>query len=110
MRAESRPPPRISDARTARPRYDWADAVGVALSPRLRVGPDAERGDRLALRAGFPVRAGQPKAFPPDNLGRPANGAFTPDGTKVVFEAEPARSRTRIWVQEMSAAAQADQR
>ncbi len=83
------------------PAVRLADGVGVALSPDSEWALTRSGGTASHFVL-VPVRAGQPKAFPPDNLGRPAYGAFTPDGTKVVFEANERGKGTRIWVQEMS--------
>ncbi len=52
-----------------------------------------------------PVRAGQPRALPPDGLGRPAYGAFLPDGAKFVFEANAPGKGTRLYVQDVAGGA-----
>ncbi|MGE5275563.1 MAG: protein kinase domain-containing protein [Acidobacteriota bacterium] len=52
-----------------------------------------------------PVRAGQPRPLPPDGLGRPAYGAFFPDGSRFVFEGHAPGHGTRLYVQDVAAGA-----
>jgi Tol biopolymer transport system component len=86
------------------PAVRLADGLAVALSPdsawaltRTLTAPS-----HFVL---VPVKAGQPKPFPPDNLGRPSYGTFAPDGSKVVFEANAPGRGTRLYVQEMAGGA-----
>jgi eukaryotic-like serine/threonine-protein kinase len=81
-----------------------SDGFGVTLSPDsswalTRTLPDPSH---FVL---VPVRAGQPKAFPPDGLGRPPYGNFLPDGSKFVFEASAPGHGTRLYVQDLSGGA-----
>jgi hypothetical protein len=52
-----------------------------------------------------PVKAGQPKEFPPDSLGNPIYGAFFPDGSRVVFEANAPGHGARLYVLAVSGGA-----
>ncbi len=83
------------------PALRLADGTAVALTPdaswALIRGPATPSHFVLV-----PVRAGQPKAMPPDGLGRPGYGAFFPDGKKFAFEANAPGRGTRIYVQEVS--------
>ncbi len=81
-----------------------SDGLGVGLSPDsswalTRTLPDPSH---FVL---VPVRAGQPRAFPPDGLGRPAYGNFFPDGSAFVFEASAPGHGTRLYVQTLSGGA-----
>jgi Tol biopolymer transport system component len=52
-----------------------------------------------------PVKAGQPRAFPPDSLGNPIQGAFFPDGARFVFKANAPGQGARLYVQSVSGGA-----
>ncbi len=83
------------------PAVRLGDGVGVALSPdsawaltRVTSNPS-----HFVL---VPVKTGQPKAFPPDDLGRPTYGAFLPDGSKFVFVANAQGRGSRLYVQDLA--------
>jgi Tol biopolymer transport system component len=83
-----------------------SDGTGLALSPDgstviVRVGAEPSH---FAL---VPVRAGQPRPFPPDNLGRPIYGAFFPDGSRFAFEASVPGHGARLYVQAVAGGAPA---
>jgi len=78
-----------------------SDGLGVAISPdgawaltRTTTDPS-----HFVL---VPVHAGQPKPFPPDDLGRPGYGAFLPDGRRFVFEANAPGRGSRLYLQEVA--------
>jgi hypothetical protein len=80
------------------PAVRLGDGIGVALTPdaawaltRILTAPS-----HFVL---VPVKAGQPREFPPDDLGRPAYAGFFPDGSRFVFEAAAPRHGTRLYVQ-----------
>ena len=52
-----------------------------------------------------PVKAGQPRAFPPDSLGQVIYGSFFPDGSRFVFEANEPGKGARLYVQQVSGGA-----
>jgi Tol biopolymer transport system component len=86
------------------PAVRLGDGVGVALSPdsawaltRIFANPS-----HFVL---VPVKAGQPKALPPDDLGRPAYGTYVPDGSKVVFVANAPGRGSRLYVQDLAGGA-----
>ncbi|MET0620944.1 MAG: protein kinase, partial [Thermoanaerobaculia bacterium] len=83
------------------PAVRLGDGVGIALSPD----------SAWALTQVFsnpphfvlvPVKAGQPKAFPPGDLGRTAYGSFLPDGSKFVFVANAPGRGSRIYLQDLA--------
>ena len=49
-----------------------------------------------------PVKAGQPRAFPPDAFGQVIYGSFFPDGSRFVFEANEPGKGARLYVQPVS--------
>ncbi len=80
------------------PAVRLGDGVGLALSPdaawaltRTYTEPS-----HFVL---VPVKAGQPREFPPDGLGRPTYGAFLPDGSKFFFEAAAPGHGARLYAQ-----------
>ncbi len=86
------------------PAVRLSDGIGVALSPdsawaltRIQANPS-----HFVL---VPVRAGQPREFPPDAVGRPAYGAFFPDGSRFVFEASAPGHGTRLYAQAVAGGA-----
>jgi Tol biopolymer transport system component len=86
------------------PAVRLSDGLGVTLSPdsswtltRTLATPS-----RFVL---VPVRAGQPREFPTDGLGRPAYGNFFPDGARFVFEASAPGHGTRLYLQALSGGA-----
>jgi hypothetical protein len=78
-----------------------SDGTGLALSP-----DGAFAMTRTAVEPSHfnlvPVKAGQPRAFPPDSLGQPIYGAFFPDGARYVFEANAPGRGARLYVQSLS--------
>ena len=52
-----------------------------------------------------PVKAGQPRAFPPDVFGQVIYGAFFPDGSRFVFEGNEQGKGARLYVQAVSGGA-----
>jgi eukaryotic-like serine/threonine-protein kinase len=80
------------------------DGIGIALSPD---------GGSVVIRAPVdpshfvlvPVKAGQPRAFPPDSLGEVVYGAFLPDGSRFVFEANAPGQGGRLYIQSLSGGA-----
>jgi Tol biopolymer transport system component len=86
------------------PAVRLGDGVGVALSPdsawaltRIFSNPS-----HFVL---VPVKTGQPKALPLDDLGRTAYGGFVPDGSKVVFVANAPGRGSRLYVQDLAGGA-----
>jgi eukaryotic-like serine/threonine-protein kinase len=80
------------------------EGVGLALSPdgaqaMLRTATEPSHSVLV------PVKAGQPKEFPPDSLGSPTYGAFFPDGSRLVFEANAPGRGARLYVQSISGGA-----
>ena len=63
---------------------------------RRRVGADPNPAPSRPSFVLVPVRAGQPRRFPPDGLGQPAYGAFFPDGSKFRLRSERARPRNAV--------------
>ena len=83
------------------PAVRLGDGVGVALSP------DSEWALTQVLSNPphfvlVPVKAGQPKALPPGDLGRTAYGVFLPDGSKFVFVANAPGHGSRIYLQDLA--------
>jgi Tol biopolymer transport system component len=78
-----------------------ADGVGVAISPDSASVLTRALADPSHFVL-VPVRTGQPRAFPPDGLGRPPYGTFFPDGSKFAFEASAPGKGTRLYVQELA--------
>ena len=80
------------------PAVRLGDGVAIALSP-----DSAWAATRVFSNPSHfvlvPVKAGQPKAFPPDDLGRAAYGTFVPDGSKFVFAANAPGRGSRLYVQ-----------
>jgi eukaryotic-like serine/threonine-protein kinase len=83
------------------PAVRLGDGVALALSPdsawaltRTIVDPQ-----RFVL---VPVKIGQPKALPPDGLGRSAYGVFVPDGSRFVFVANTPGHGSRLYVQDVA--------
>jgi len=54
-----------------------------------------------------PVKAGQPREFPPDDFGNTPYGAFFPDGSRFAFEGAVPGHGTRLYVQAISGGAAA---
>jgi hypothetical protein len=81
-----------------------SDGLGVALSPdsSWALTRTLTEPSHFVL---VPVRAGQPQAFPPDGLGRPAYGNFFPDGSKFAFESSAPGHGTRLYLQTLSGGA-----
>jgi Tol biopolymer transport system component len=82
------------------PAVRLGDGTGVALSPdsawaltRITSNPP-----HFVL---VPVKAGQPKAFPPDGFGNLVYGTFFPDGSKFAFESNAPGKGTRLYVQDV---------
>jgi eukaryotic-like serine/threonine-protein kinase len=89
---------------------DGSPAVRLGDGVALALSPDASWALTRVLNAPshfvlVPVKAGQPKEFPPDDLGRPAYGNFFPDGSKFVFEAAAAGHANRLYVQALAGGA-----
>jgi eukaryotic-like serine/threonine-protein kinase len=81
-----------------------SDGVGLALSPdgsTALIRTTTEPSNFVLV----PVRAGQPRPLPPDNLGRPVYGAFFPDGTRFAFEASAPGRGARLYVQTLAGGA-----
>ncbi len=81
-----------------------SDGTGLALSPDgafavIRTNPQPSH---FVL---VPVKAGQPRDFPPDDLGHPAYGAYFPDGSRFAFEANAPGRGARLYVQALSGGA-----
>ena len=76
------------------------DGVGLALSPDSAWA--LTRPFRTSAFVLVPVKAGQPQAFPPDDFGTTAYGAFLPDGRRFVFEANAPGQGARLYVQALS--------
>jgi eukaryotic-like serine/threonine-protein kinase len=77
--------------------------LGIALSPdggsaMTRTGNP----DRFVL---VPVKAGQPREFPPDSLESVTYGAFFPEGSRFVFEANAPGHGARLYVQALTGGA-----
>jgi Tol biopolymer transport system component len=83
------------------PAVRLGDGVGIALSPDAAWALTRTATDRSHFVL-VPVRAGQPREFPPDGLGRPTYGAFFPDGSGFVFEANAPGHGTRLYVQALA--------
>ncbi len=86
------------------PAVRLGDGVGVALSADgewalTRTFADVSR---FVL---VPVKAGQPKAFPPDGFGRLAYGAYFPDGSRFVFVGNEKSKGSRLYVQDLAGGA-----
>ena len=81
-----------------------SDGTGVALSPDgvSAMTRTATEPSRFVL---VPVKAGQPRELPPDAFGFVTFGAFFPDGTRFVFEANPPGHGARLYVQALSGGA-----
>ena len=86
------------------PAVRLGDGVGVALSPDSAWALTRA----LSNRSHFvlvPVKIGQPKEFPPDDLGRTAYGDFVADGSKFVFVANAPGRGSRIYLQDVAGGA-----
>jgi hypothetical protein len=83
------------------PAVRLGDGVGLALSPdsAWALTRTQTNSPNFVL---VPVKVGQPKAFPPDGLGRTAYGFFVPDGSKFVFVANAPGKGSRLYVQEVA--------
>ena len=86
------------------PAVRLGDGVGIALSPDgdWALTRSTDTAPHFVL---VPVKAGQPKTFPPDALGRLAYGAYFPDGARVVFEGNEKGKGTRLYVQDLAGGA-----
>jgi len=89
---------------------DGAAAVRLGEHMGMALSPDAGWAMTRSLSdpAHFvlvPVKAGQPKVFPPDGLSSSVRGSFFPDGSKIAFEANAPGKGSRIYVQELSGGA-----
>ncbi|MET0618838.1 MAG: protein kinase, partial [Thermoanaerobaculia bacterium] len=81
------------------------EGTGLALSPdgAYAMTRTAAEPQRFAL---VPVKAGQPREFPPDQFGAAViYGAFFPDGQRFVFEANAPGQGARLYVQAVSGGA-----
>ena len=81
------------------------EGTGLALSPdgAYAMTRTAAEPQRFAL---VPVKAGQPREFPPDQFGAAViYGAFFPDGQRFVFEANSPGQGARLYVQAVSGGA-----
>jgi hypothetical protein len=83
------------------PAVRLADGLALALSPDAAWALTRTTVDRSHFVL-VPVRAGQPREFPPDGLGRPSYGAFFPDGSRFVFEANAPGHGGRLYVQSLA--------
>jgi Tol biopolymer transport system component len=83
------------------PAVRLGDGVGVALSPdsAWALTRTMSNPPHFVL---VPVKIGQPKALPPDDLGRTAYGDFVPDGSKFVFVANAPGHGSRIYLQDLA--------
>jgi len=89
---------------------DGSPAVRLGEGGGLALSPD---GSQAMLRTAtepshwvlVPVKAGQPKEFPPDSLGNPNYGAFFPDGSRIAFEANAPGHGARLYVLPISGGA-----
>jgi len=83
------------------PAVRLGDGVGIALSPdsAWALTRTFTKASQFVL---VPVKAGQPRAFPPDGLGRLAYGTFVPDGSKFVFVANSPGRGSRLYVQDVA--------
>ena len=85
-------------------RCDWAREPDwrSRLTGPTRMTRTAAEPQRFVL---VPVKAGQPREFPPDQFGSVIYGAFFPDGTRFVFEANAPGQGARLYVQAVSGGA-----
>ncbi|MEX0881199.1 MAG: protein kinase [Thermoanaerobaculia bacterium] len=88
------------------PAVRLGDGLGVTLSPDgawalMRTLPDPSH---FVL---VPVKAGQPRVFPPDGFLRTSYGAFFPDGSRFVFESSAPGHGTRLYAQAVAGGAPA---
>ena len=81
-----------------------SEGTGLALSPEAAYAMTrtAAEPQRFVL---VPVKAGQPREFPPDPFGAVIYGAFFPDGARFVFEANAPGKGARLYVQAISGGA-----
>ena len=80
------------------------DGAGLALSHDGSTVVTRSFSDPLHFVL-VPVKAGQPRAFPPDAFGQVIYGAFFPDGSRFVFEANEPGKGARLYVQAVSGGA-----
>jgi hypothetical protein len=80
------------------------DGSGIALSSDGSTVMTRKQTDPAHFNL-VPVKAGQTRPFPPDSLGNPIYGAFFPDGSRFVFEANAPGHGARIYVQSVSGGA-----
>jgi WD40 repeat protein len=83
------------------PAVRLGDGVAVALSPdsAWALTRTLSNPQHFVL---VPVKLGQPKALPPDDLGRTAYGDFLPNGSKFVFVANAPGHGSRLYLQDLA--------
>jgi eukaryotic-like serine/threonine-protein kinase len=80
------------------------EGVGMALSPDGTSAVTRTLTDPSHFVL-VPVKAGQPRVFPPDSLGFPIYASFFPDGSRFVFEANAPGQGARLYVQALEGGA-----
>ncbi len=83
------------------PAVRLSDGIGVTVSPDNAWAVIRTISDQPHFVL-VPVKAGQPREFPPDGLGRPPYGAFLPDGSRFVFAASAPAHGTRLYMQSVA--------